>query len=257
MVDWYSYSTNEKKLTIDIADKRCEVHPYLLFSDLKLVVEKLGLQFAGDFRSLVAEIISSHTKGVFKTEEIYLLDNTVFELYIKMCVDSDDALRKNYESVEITDINEKFVRAIEQTAHDYTTQLSKSFSQVLEASKTVCKNITASMTSTNKLYPNIRSITPSIQFAWKDNIKSLVNSYKVFMTDYSSMVDGMTSAIKKWLRSIPIPKITEKTKERLIASYTAWGKLGWTIPPESTPNVFSRAPTDAKNVYNLMRVYYR
>ncbi len=231
---------------------------------MELVSDNKECLTAEDFRHLVATIIASHTHGIFVAEDICHVDNAVYEAFIRICVDGDDVLCKNYESLNITDINEKFVRSVVLTARDYSSQIAKTIKnviptsfqkQIVESSKMLTKNIETITAPLLKMSETMGSIISSAQLAWTESLRDTIKPIIDSIPDYSNMFNRITSTIQAMLKEIQIPTIPEETKEELIASYVEWGKLGWTIPPDADLTVFRIAPMGAKEAINSIRAY--
>ncbi|MBP7021469.1 MAG: hypothetical protein KBC30_06610 [Planctomycetes bacterium] len=220
MADLKLTITDEKKIRVEIADKKCEIPPQLYFSDIAFIYKTLENSFTGDFRSIVAAIIVSRTEGVFEFKEIYNLDNSIFDKYIEICVNEEDTLRKNYELSKITDNNEKFVRAILQTGIEVKESLSKSL-------KNFVKNFSQEDESSEDSAEKIESVKIFVDSGWE------------YLSELSRSLLVISSWIlKSWIKIM-----------------VSWGKYGWTIPPEMPLQAYIIAPKNSKNAYNMMEPY--
>ena len=257
MTEWDYLNDNDKEvLLIKIENKDCKVRPYLSISDMELVSDRLQESHDVDYRWVVAEIIANHTRDIFNPSEINKLENALFEKYINICISGDSRLKENYEALEFSDSNKRFVLAVDTTGRQVAKELSEtlkkaigpSISKVAEATETIRQNLAQAIAPALKMSEALKNITSAWQTTWQstwfDNLKGITESYKSMIPDYSKMFSGISSALQELVNNIHIPTITEENKKRLIQSYTAWGKLGWTLPPNAELNAFNTEPKD-------------
>ena len=88
-----------------------------------------------------------------------------------------------------------------------------------------------------------------------NNMKRFVEAYNKALPNYEKLLAGITESVSKLMKAIKATSFTEKEKQELIDSYIAWGKLGWTLPPDVGIRVFREKPTDAKDAYKKLRPY--
>ena len=266
MTEWDYLNDNDKEvLLIKIENKDCKVRQYLSISDMELVSDRLQESHDVDYRWVVAEIIANHTRDIFNPSEINKLENALFEKYINICISGDSRLKENYEALEFSDSNKRFVLAVDTTGRQVAKELSEtlkkaigpSISKVAEATETIRQNLAQAIAPALKMSEALKNITSAWQTTWQstwfDNLKGITESYKSMIPDYSKMFSGISSALQELVNNIHIPTITEENKKRLIQSYTAWGKLGWTLPPNAELNAFNTEPKDAKDAYQRLR----
>lgn len=266
MTEWKYLNDNDKEvLVIKIGDKDCKVRPYLSISDMELVSDRLQESHDVDYRWVVAEIIANHTRDIFNPSEINKLENALFAKYIDICISGDSRLKENYEALEFPDSNKRFVLAVDTTGRQVAKELSETWkksigptlSKVAESTEAMRQNLAQAITPALKMSETLKSITSAWQVTWQstwlENLKRITESYKSMIPDYSKMFSGLSSALQELVNNIHIPTITEEDKKRLIQSYTAWGKLGWTLPPNAELNVFNSEPIDAKDAYQRLR----
>lgn len=266
MTEWDYLNDNDKEvLLIKIENKDCKVRPYLSISDMELVSDRLQESHDVDYRWVVAEIIANHTRDIFNPSEINKLENALFEKYINICISGDSRLKENYEALEFSDSNKRFVLAVDTTGRQVAKELSETLkkaigppiSKVAEATETIRQNLAQAIAPALKMSEALKNITSAWQTTWQstwfDNLKGITESYKSMIPDYSKMFSGISSALQELVNNIHIPTITEENKKRLIQSYTAWGKLGWTLPPNAELNAFNTEPKDAKDAYQRLR----
>ena len=269
MAEWnYSNDNDKEILLIKIGDKDCKVRPYLSISDIELVGDRLQGSSDVDYRWIVAEIIANHTRSFFSSSEINEQEKALFEKYIEICISGDSKLKENYETLELPDNNKRFVLAVDITGKQLAKELSETLkkslgpalSKVSESTEAIRQNLVQAIAPALKTSEILKSITSTWQSTWQstwlDNLKGIAESYKSMIPDYSEMFSGISSALQELVNNIHIPTITEEYKNRLIQSYTAWGKHGWTLPPNAELSVFNTKPKDAKDAYKRLRGYF-
>lgn len=263
--------SNGNKMFIEAFGKSCKLTPYLSVYDLEMVSRWTDEDLLSkDYRFLVAEIIAKHTNDVFSAEEILKLDDSVFQEYICICVEGDEKLRKNYLEQSTSDIYKRFIYAIKETEKDYAILIATSFKSTLipelqqikmpkveipkiAIPKVEIPNITSSITPVIQLNQSLKKLMSSMDYAWSDNLKKLAESMKYAIPNYSSLFNGLASAFQELLKGITIPTVSEEKKQQLIDSYTEWGRLGWTLPPDAELSVFKYPPINGKDAYNRLR----
>lgn len=261
MTDYLAPDDKSNKMKIEALGKICEFRPYLSAGDLEIVshwTQETILSIG--YRNLTARLISNHTHNVFSTDEISQLDDSIFREYIGLCVEGDEKLKEKYSKRNSADIFENFIIAIQQTEQDYLASISKTYNEImLPALKQVTipkvnlPDISASISQIMQVSKFAQSILSSVQHTWLENLPKITASLKLNLPDYSKTISGMTSAIQEMLKGITIPTISEERKQQLIESYTAWGKLGWTMPPEAKGNEFNKPPENSTAAYNQLR----
>ena len=259
-----NYLNDNGILLIKIEDKDCKVRPYLSISDIELVSDRLQVSFDVDYRWIIAEIIANHTRDIFSPSEIYEQENALFEKYIDICISGDSKLKENYETLEFPDNNKRFVLAVDATGRQLTKELSETLkkslgpalSKLTESTEAIRQNLVQAIAPVINMSEALKSITSAWQATWLDNLKGITESYKRIIPDYSEMFSGISSGLQELVNNIHIPTFTEENKQRLIQSYTAWGKLGWTLPPNADLSAFNTEPNDAKDAYQRLRGYF-
>lgn len=272
MTEWnYINDNNKDILLIKNGEKDCKVRPYLSISDVELVSERLQESQDVNYRWIMAEIIANHTRNFFSPSEINEQEDALFEKYIDICISGDSRLKESYEAFELPDNNKRFVLAVDTTGRELAKELAKELSETwkksigptiskIAQSTEIRQNFAQAIAPALKMSETLKSITSDLQATWQStwlgNLKGITKSYKSMIPDYSKMFWGISSALQELVNNIHIPTITEEDKKQLIQSYTTWGKLGWTPPPNAEFNVFNTEPKDAKDAYQRLRGYF-
>lgn len=264
-----SDDNNDKELLlIKVGDKSYEVRPYLSISDMQIVSDKLQENRDVDYKLIVAEVITKHTHDTFSPLEISELDDIIIEKYINICVSTDSRLKEYYESLDIPDKNKRFVLAVDASGKELAKELSETWKQsvgptlsnISESTEAMRKSLAQAIAPALKMSDTLKAITSECQKTWQstlaEKLKAIAESYKNMIPDYSQIFSGISSALQELVNNIHIPTITEEDKNRLIQSYTAWGKQGWTIPPHAELSVFNTEPKDANDAYQRLRRYF-
>lgn len=254
-----------KKLVIKIDEKKYEVTTYLSLSDTRIVGKKLREKGAIDYKLLVAEIIAFHSNGGFDIEEAMNIDDATMELFVEKCIDTDDVLKENFETIEAPSTYERYVLAIDKTSKYYASKVAITFQrefqpQFIQISKTItmfAQSLVKQMSPFYEVIGKIGKMLLTSQHVIQERFLSIANAYANFMLDYGHLFSKLTETIEQFLRSINIPTISEEEKEQLIRSFTTWGTLGWTVPPNSEINLFSKEPKDPKDAYQKLKTYLR
>lgn len=267
MTEANNSSIGEEKIILMVEKKKVELRPYVSIGDINLVSAELQQSETIDYRSIVAKMIVKHTQNTFSLSEILSLDDSVFEEYIDKCLRSDERLRENYELLEIVDKKEKFVIAVDEAGKRLAKRLSETVgNHILETVPKVVESASLVQGSMTQLIPPVLKLSETIskatealqdtlQSTWVSSLKTISNAYVNLIPEYSKAFLGISSAVQSFLSNLRIPTITEEDKKRLIDSYKAWGKLGWTVPPNAEINVFSKEPLDANDAYQRLRRY--
>lgn len=253
-------SPGGEKLLLVLNGKSTEIKPYLSLADIEFVANKSGNTSEEDYLRSVAEIIASHTRGVFSAEEVLHIGKDTIDHYIQICVNTDKVLQEKYNETETEDQYEKFVLAIEKCIHFYAKNLSESFEKALlpaikpiaESTQDIIKNISKSIEPIIKVSESIQAMISSMQNIWSDSMNSLIHVLSD-MPDYSRMFEGIRASVKELLKNITIPTITEEEKQHWIDSYTLWGKFGWTLPPLGEVGIFNDPPCNMKEANRIIR----
>lgn len=279
MTDYFASENNGNTMKIEAFGKSCEFRPYLSVDDLEIVSHWTQETISSvGYRNLTAKLIANHTHKVFSADEISQLDDSVFREYIGLCIEEDEKLKEKYSKQNSEDVFENFIIAIQQREQEYLAPVSKAYNEImLPALKQVTipkinlpiiipkqnfpvtipkvnlPDISASISKITQASQNLQSMMSSIQFTWLENLPKITASLKLNLPDYSKAFGGMTSAIQELLKGITIPTISEERKQQLIESYTEWGKLGWTMPPDAKPNEFNKPPENSTAAYNQLR----
>lgn len=253
-------SPGGEKILIELNGKSIEIKPYLSLSDIEFVAGISESTTEDDYSKIVAEIIASHTRGVFSAEEVLQIGKDTIDHYIQICVNTDKVLQEKYNETETEDQYERFVLAIEKCIHFYAKNISESFEKVLlpaikpiaESTQDIIKNISKSIEPIIKVSESIQAMISSMQNIWSDSMNSLIHVLSD-MPDYSRMFEGIRASVKELLKNITIPTITEEEKQCWIDSYTLWGKFGWTLPPMGEVGIFNDPPCDMKEANRIIR----
>lgn len=255
-------------MTIEFMGKSCQLSPFLSMSDLEKVMKwKKDNPTSEDYRSLVAEIIAEHTDGVFSAEEISKLDDPSLQKYIKICIESDEKLQSNYFTQIEPDIYKKFIFAIAKTDEDNEVINPKAYKNIsipelphievpkieVPDFKSQLSNINYTMTPIVNVINEINNMLPSFYAEMAENLQKISDAIMHAIPDYNAVFSGLTSALNGLLKALKTPTISEEKKEQLIESYTAWGKLGWTLPPTAKFDVFYQKPENGVDAYNKLR----
>lgn len=70
---------------------------------------------------------------------------------------------------------------------------------------------------------------------------------------YYWYISEIISKIKIFFKNHIFFSITKEQKQHLIEVYEAWGKLGWTVPPDAYMSTFKKQPKDRVDAYNRLR----
>ncbi len=321
MIDFSALIKDKETMILKTANKKCEITPYVSLSDIEIVGKEFKENSNINYRSLVAEIIASHSKGTFEVADVIGMDETVFDEYIDICVRNNEVLKNSFDSIQTANTNERFVRAIEEAATSHSKQvksiLSPSFSKTLAREKYFSPSLAIKKVSSPNLGKNIAERTPPTS-ALKSmpaemsatslvkrmteeppNVVSTLNRMAEEMSATSlvkrmteepsnvvstlnrmaeemsatSLVKRMTEKmsletivsinrlseiskrIEQVLKSTSILSISDEDKEKLILSYEAWGRLGWTPPPRAKLNIFATEPSDSKDAHQQLTPY--
>lgn len=267
MTEWYYSDDDKEVLLIEIQEKSYGITPYLSISDMQLISNRLQKNQDIDYKLIVAEAIANHTSNRLSPSDINKLDNALFEKYIDICASDDPLLKENYESLEIPDKNKRFVLAVDATRTQLLEELSESlnqslipaFGEVTKSVKTIRENLSQAIAPMIKVSESLNAIASAWQDLWQStwskNLKTVAESYRNTIPEYSKVFSEISSVLQELINNIHIPRFTEEDKKRLILSYTVWGKLGWTLPPDTEVGIFNTKPTDTKDAYQKIRRY--
>ena len=252
--------TEDKTMLIKSRGKSCEISPALLISDFEIVNQQEKGKANCEYKKTVAQIIASHSKGVFTSAEINKLGNLIFEQYIDLCVESDDILEKKYNELNgIDDINERFINALLLTSQEYAARINESLKPLVEKMATSVKpltdNISGTIAPVISFSQSLKTFYSKIQIDFSEHIKPYLSSFATYMTAYDKYINSVVSSLHKLLKTIQIPGISEEEKQQRIDSYETWGKLGWTMPPDINIGIFNEKPISENAAYNKLREY--
>ena len=264
MTEWNYSNDNKEVLLIKNGEKSYEISPFLSVSDIQLVNNKLQGNQDLDYELIVAEVIANHTSKTFSPSEISELDDAFFEEYIDICVSDDSMLKENYEPLQIPDKYKRFVLAIDGTEKQLAKELSESIKQSLdtglgEVVESIRKDFAQAIVPAVRVSESLAAIASTCQEIWQstwiENLKTIAKTARSAI-QYSKVFFEISSALQEFINNIHIPSITEEDKQNLIRSYTTWGKLGWTPPPNAELRVFNIEPEDAIDAYQRLRGYF-
>ena len=202
-------SPGGEKILLELNGKSSEIKPYLSLADIEFVADKLGNKAEVDYLRNVAEIIASHTRETFSTDEILQIGKETIERYIQICVNTDKILQEKYNETAAEDTSERFVLTVEKCIRLYAKNISDSFEKELlpsikpiaESTQDIIKNITKSMEPIVKVSESIQAMMSSIQDIWSDRMNSLIPALN-HMPDYSRMFEGISAAVRELLKNI-------------------------------------------------------
>lgn len=246
---------NDKNLLIEYNGKRCIITPYLSLFDMTYVKAQMNNPQNVNYREMLATIIAKHANGVFSKSNLLNLDNNTIQSYISICVKSDPILEHSFNENHSFNTSERFILAILKTSEYYDQRLntqitSRYYSQFIEISKTITTNLKPILEATK----TVGSVLNTLQETLTDTIRPLSQAFKIGF-DYNRVFRKIFKTFSVLSKSIFVLNLTEEEKVQLIESYKAWGKYGWTLPPQAEPDLFSKMPQTSENAYKLIKPY--
>lgn len=232
-----------EEVTIDVKGKSCKVLPILTMNDLRIICDKEKNNVAADYREILAEIISDHTKGLFPPKEILNLDDSVFQQYIESYIKTDEKMQQNYRLLsDISDEYKRFIKAINKTQAESFSKanLELMFQQMKDCLEKIHLDLSEALFSPSQ---ELKEVISSIN-------SSILSSTSDILGDFLRQI---TLSLHETLGKISFPTISEEKKQQLIDSYIKWGEFGWTVPPEAEGYEFNIPPDNATDAYNRLR----
>lgn len=245
---------------IKLDNKQCEITPYLSFHDLEVIASKDDEGII-DYKHRVAEIIAFHTGEMFTEEDLYNADQAVLDEYIVACASNDDVLGQYYNGLDIADTNERYIKAIEATSKHYANKIAEAFNESLTPALNQI-SYKMQLASQNLIKAMGNGLTDKFKQAYQPMLENISSSIKTisqaYIKNYSDIdktISRIVETYKSAIQNIKIPSISEEYKGRIIESYSVWGSMGWTIPPNADFNMFCTRPNSLEDAYTRIKQY--
>lgn len=275
VADNFSFS-NGPTMELHIGDQMVVVTTYASVKDLELIEEKEieSVDFDKESKEIVLQIIRNHvTEKEVDFSNISSISDQELRRFVSEYVKNSDELDVSVSDIQDQDdICKVLVSALREYHRATSEKMKERFEPLMRSVNIANKLAISSIPKTAYQVPSfnispqllnisynatrmMESIRAQISLPVLEMSQRLSESIRNMLPDYSSMFASITENLANIAKTLTIPELSEEAKERLRASYEAWGKFAWTLPPDAPIRMFRQAPESLKDANESMRKY--